>query len=178
MFAPPSKGPAPIWTVRIEENNPVLDAPIPASAPKKPRFEKLTDGSAILVADAFPTKIVLLRSDGPAFVLDVPEAPPGKPAKEESKTIALNQGDSLWLKIPVESAGAVTDVIADAKSLDYYPKNPTTPEEKAAKEIRVQFTRALTEKDGSIELRLNRKDSAPQFVTVAIQATQKATAKP
>lgn len=178
MFAPPPKGPAPTWTVRVDENNPTLDAPIPAGAPKKPRFEKLTDGSTMLVADAFPPKIVLLRSDGPAFVLDVPDAPPAKPAKEETKTISLNQGDSLWLKIPVESAGTITDVIADGKSLDYYPKNPTNPEEKAAKEVRVQFTRALTEKDGAIELRLNRKDSAPQFVTVAIQTTPKAPAKP
>lgn len=178
MFAPPPKGPAPIWTVRLDENSPALEAPIPAGAPKKPRFEKLTDGNTMLVADAFPPKIVLLRSDGPAFVLDVPEAPPGKPTKEEIKTISLNQGDSLWLKIPVESAGSITDVIADGKSVDYYPKNPTTPDEKAAKEIRVQFTRALTEKDGAIEHRLNRKDLAPQFVTVAIQATPKAAAKP
>jgi len=104
-------------------------------------------GHAIIVTptSAIPDRVALLDPRGATFVLDVPKLPTGDASP---KQIVVTQFDSVLVDLTVDDPSKIVAVEANQQPLRFAPKSAKKEETK----IRVQLTRDLTSKPGSLDI--------------------------
>jgi hypothetical protein len=138
--------PGQCWTLFAGEAPVVLrTATCPAGDPRSAGAGP--NAISVTMTSALPDKVVLLNPLGRGIPLDVPKLVADSASP---KVINLNQYDSIWIEIPLTDAAKVGSCEANQQSIKCMPKPGKDGE--ASKSVRVQVTRDLTSKPGSVDV--------------------------
>ena len=128
-------------------------------ATREPTAMRLSDSSFLITSESdIPDRIVVVQPNGAVIPLDVPKS--SQPAAEPPKPIELKQYDSVWIEVPIKDASKVASVEANQLTL-HYQIPPNDDEGNPPKSIKVQVTRDLTARPGTVDLTVFDKDSKP-----------------
>lgn len=163
---PESEGHAsPCWNLIVaEERIPLTSGcDIQTALPGCPKKEKsclsslpLSDYTvAASAANELPDKVVLVAPSGATYTLAVPEL---KAKDTKVQPLAIKQYDSLWIEVTsaelkTADLSKVTTVEANGTPLRMVPQKATDANQKVTiKSIKMEITRALTEKQGTVDI--------------------------
>ena len=171
---------APLPTSGCKEGEPAKPAANPQAGEEKkkeknskkdspglPSFDRISDYAVIATLAGRPDKVVLVAPNRAFYTLAVPEI---KTTETKVQPLAIKQYDSLWIEvkpadlIPGTAAkvdlGKVTSVEANGATLRTIPSKlpPVSGDGKAVKSIKVQITRDLTAKPGTVDVAFRAGD--------------------
>lgn len=116
---------------------------------------------AASAANDLPDKVVLVAPNGATYTLAVPEL---KAKETKVQPLEIRQYDSLWIEVTsaelkTTDLSKVTVVEANGTPLKMVPQKATDANQKVTiKSIKMEITRALTEKPGTVDIAFRASD--------------------